>query len=619
MQEFEVSPEQAREWRDREEVRMNDGTYTRLPNSWRDMRWYYTDDTYNHIRYPDHYAHISIDKVSMIAFTENEQKGVRDRQTRMSPGKYLSRFFSDVLTPLEIQRLATELGASYNADAELHFAVTDDEFEEVYTTGPRSCMSHEPSFFNSCVHPVRVYAGHDLQLAYIKREGRITARTLVWPDKLRYSRVYGDAVRLTHMLGQIGYKEGTLSGAKITRVMDGDEYVIPYLDHLCGAVDKGTHLLLSDGSHNGCDIASDRQNGLSGDRVQCYECGESLNEDDARGDGDHNYCDSCYNDRYGFCQRTEESVPRDEIEEVRTARRTNGNWRTQEWGEYARNEHAFYCEADMVWYSDSFDQAEIRGQTWGPDAIENNAVMCEGTDEYVHIDDSVTLEDGTVWSKAHFDRYGVTIDGELYDQDNLPDGEEAPVRKPSPTVVCAAQIEAPLGLHVVVVPGSTSNRWRVMDGATVAYDYDYYCKHNAEDKLRVMLAERASQPIVVGCMVECLTDSEGEFTRGKLYKVTRVYVDHDRERIMIERDDADCLVNGWNMENFRFHSMPPQQDRTGLHIRHEPQRTYPYLVYNGDSLYNFYSSEDAAQICLDELIGHDRQTHSFHTQPEEVA
>ena len=111
----------------------------------------------------------------MVAFTEDAAKGAADRQTRLKVGVYLTRYFGDVLSSDAIRDIAT----AFTAEREEHtimFAATADEIERVYTSGPHSCMAHAASDYASSIHPVRVYAAGDLQVAYIERDGNITAR-----------------------------------------------------------------------------------------------------------------------------------------------------------------------------------------------------------------------------------------------------------------------------------------------------------------------------------------------------------------------------------------------------------------------------------------------------------
>ncbi len=534
-EQFEISPEQDAEWRQREKKRLEDGTYTPLPMDWRDSHWFgdnskklvrgADDLLHRPPRYPDHFTHVSVDKVAMIAFTENDHKGVRDRQTRINPGKYLARFFSEWLTPADIQSLATQMGADYDDNAELLFAKTADEIEHVYLSGPRSCMAHTADHFDSSVHPTRVYAGFDLAIAYLKRNGDITARTLVWPEKNIYSRLYGDEVRLSTALTRIGYTQNTdgFHGAKITRLMEGDCYVIPYLDYMSGAVDKDDHLELVtrwSGLALCCD--GDCQNGLSDETYRCLSCDNSVSEDAYSDDDGDRYCNACWHESHWQCEHSGDWHLRDSEAptEVRTSRRTrNGmtDWDTGTWCERAVERNAFFCDHDEVYYRATFDAIEVGDETWGPEAVERDAAQCAATGDWYPKDETVTLVDGRVWCEDYFAEHGTMIDGQYYANDDLPDEYDGirPSQRPySPTVVQPNQLE---------------------------------------------MADVRDQPIVVGCLVTCVYNATAStsFTVGKTYKVTRVYNAGNVPRLSFERNDRGG-TDGWCTEHFRFHSMPEQ-------------------------------------------------------------
>ena len=136
----------------------------------------------------------------------------------------------------------------------LLFAETADEIEHVYKTGPYSCMSGREAYQN------RAYAGPDLAVAYLKVDGVIIARTLVWPAKKVHSRLYGDATHLDVALKKAGYKqsgyyaqrgiasEPSFDGARMTkwprggtRYSDTDanifnNYFVPCMEHGCNKV-----------------------------------------------------------------------------------------------------------------------------------------------------------------------------------------------------------------------------------------------------------------------------------------------------------------------------------------------------------------------------------------------
>lgn len=236
-------------WRERELSRFASKEYQPLP--WSDHLWW---KAHAHI-HGNHYPHVSQkNSVGLMAFTESDEKGSADIQTAIKPGKYLERYFSNVLDPYIIRDLSTVFSNKFEDNC-LLFVDGEDEFEELYTKGPSSCMSHEPSKYSSHIHPVRVYAAGDLKLAYMKRDGRVVARTLVYPAKKKYSRVYGDEGRIAPLLQKEGYSKGPPVGAKLQRVLTWQDkknksgsmaFVLPHIDDISWVTDEGDHLIVGD-------------------------------------------------------------------------------------------------------------------------------------------------------------------------------------------------------------------------------------------------------------------------------------------------------------------------------------------------------------------------------------
>jgi hypothetical protein len=398
-------------WQERERGRLASGEYTAVP--WATLSWFARAET------ALHFAHVSTVDGAKIAYTEDAVKGQAYRQTRIKPGKYLARFYADVLSTEEIARLSAEFSKTYE-DNVLRFATTADDWERVYVDGPSSCMSKSASSYDSPCHPVRVYAGPDLQLAYLERNGDVTARAIVWPEKKIYSRIYGDQVRLADMLEDAGFSEGSLQGARIVRKAYRDGFVLPYVDYIDGVSDNGTYLVLDGG-----DIACDQTNGLSGDTGRtCECCGSNVDEDEGTFDRDSNfYCDDCYRDRYSYCEYYEEDMPNDGFQEVIVRVRSYGPV-TQWWCEDAIDNHAFICDNDGKLYHDDMKVLMANGDAWSTVAFEEYGATCEATDECYPADETVQLEDGTTWSKEHFAEHGIEIDGKLYDKDDAPSPDE---------------------------------------------------------------------------------------------------------------------------------------------------------------------------------------------------
>lgn len=302
-------------WHSREIARFADGIYKRVP-------WY--AESWAPI---DHFAHVSTENPGMIAYTPSAEHGAADRQVRMRPGKYLesvvprakewdsqnedySEWCARVQARIDSIKLWCTRYSLENERNELLFAATADEIQEVYENGPHSCMSHEASDYESSCHPVRVYAAGDLQVAYVEREGRITARALCWPERKVYGRVYGDESKLIELLDAEGYSSPrgwqSLQGAKLRKIEDGDCYVMPYIDGSHSVEDCGDYFRI------GGDISADSTEGFIRNSFStCVCCRAPVDEDDCYGyDGD-DYCESCYNEYITNCSHCGEDGHRD--------------------------------------------------------------------------------------------------------------------------------------------------------------------------------------------------------------------------------------------------------------------------------------------------------------------
>lgn len=339
-------------WQMREEARIVLGEYAPLP--WASALQ----------PIPDHYAHLSTAKPGLVAYTQDAAKGAADIQTQIRPGRYLTRFYND-LAAADIRRLVSGVPRP----ATLAFAKTADEIEKVYLEGPRSCMTQPASAYDSHCHPVRVYGESDLLLAYASPpDGTPTARALVWPEKKRFGRMYGDEALLEPLLRDAGYSSGSLSGARIRRIAgesDGDidvdnAVVMPYLDG-CRSFD----IVDEDWIVIGGPFAASTTNGIAhlNERLRCDYCSEQVDElYDVGGDS---WCESC-REHDAFCSELSGehfscSVQCDVIE-----RRVDGEDVFACWAECERDEYATYCDATQEHYQTSrFEFVERRnGETW---------------------------------------------------------------------------------------------------------------------------------------------------------------------------------------------------------------------------------------------------------------
>jgi hypothetical protein len=238
---------EAQSWQDREAARFDYGTYIRVP--WISAL---TEETVWH------YAHLSLHDPSKVAYTPSHEFGIRDRQIRTSPGKYLQQFLPGYSHQHERWIAECVARTSYT----LKFATTAKDIERVYRgsdyprgydscdceDGDCTCESdtvHAP--FVSCMgpdghdgasdicamdpHPVIAYAGPDLAVAYVGPIDAVLGRCVVWPARKIYTRVYCGTSLLRVLLHQHSYTEGRPLGARLSVHWHGDESILmPYVD-----------------------------------------------------------------------------------------------------------------------------------------------------------------------------------------------------------------------------------------------------------------------------------------------------------------------------------------------------------------------------------------------------
>lgn len=301
---FMVSAAELSGWRLREHSRFDDGTYTYVPWCMREPYW--LDDT--------RFAHLSTSHPGMVAYTESIEKGIQDRQTRIKPGRYLQQFFSDTLSPEQIQ---SYVAACDPANTALKITTDSTECGQIYDSEHAtftSCMQRKidaeydwQHFVDGGMpHPCTVYGKPgDLGIAYLGPLDAVYARCVVWPEKKIFSRLYGDGrqTQLETLLRFAGYTHGPISGARINRIEWCGSLVIPYIDSCdrygnssaCeGATDCGSYLHL-DGGPIDCRSTEGRVDAEpEPETAECSHCERTYNLDDDTSP----YCQRCYADSW---------------------------------------------------------------------------------------------------------------------------------------------------------------------------------------------------------------------------------------------------------------------------------------------------------------------------------
>lgn len=362
--------DQSVDWHAREEKKFADGIYQRLHwdlyhNSQdrhhveaRQYYWFYSS------RKPEalyHFPHVSKNKPGCISFTESDEKGRADRQASgMLPGRYIKAFYNG-LSDDQIRHLANEFLAMHG-NVELCFARTQDDIEQVYRTGPESCMSHPLCSYSSIVHPTRVY-GLDITVAYLhvkdlpKEERAITARCIVWEEKKIYGRTYGDEGKLHALLEDQGFRfdegEDGFDGARLHKIKSRSNFVMPYLDNDYGVEDNGEHFVMVP-SKPGCA----QTNGLLGDGCVCPRCEEYHNTNQFRyvRDREEGWCSDCCEYYTWQCDATGNVYS----EDVEAVRMFGGNL----WHPDFFEDHGFVCGYDGNNYSNSHAIEMANGERW---------------------------------------------------------------------------------------------------------------------------------------------------------------------------------------------------------------------------------------------------------------
>lgn len=284
-----------REWYAREMHRapLHPTIYKMLHNP--DQAQYLTDWREVVLEYP----HIADTDASKIAYTESEAKGIADRQTLTTLGKFIKRHAPEM--PDHVLRDIVALSIT---SVELVFDLAG--MIEAVQTGPKTCM--QSPRWSEEDHPYRVYdPKYGWHMAVRREGGQVTGRCLclthdgekMFVRSYRTNEGYSQSDEgMNAWLNEQGYAYvgGWADGARLAHIMDGDMHVAPYIDgdeKNCSAY--FTHLEID----NNGDLRGDRTDGYadSPEMCECSDCGANFDGDNAglwvgRHD-DYHVCDDC--------------------------------------------------------------------------------------------------------------------------------------------------------------------------------------------------------------------------------------------------------------------------------------------------------------------------------------
>lgn len=379
----------SRHWYNREHMlrelhpAVEDMLYGRKPemfayiNDWREML----------LEFP----HVSKEDETKLAYTQSDDKGKRDIQTRTTLGKYLRRHMPDV--PDHELR---DFVAQYVIEGNCHISNKLDDIIRAVREGPDSCM--KKSGWDEYDHPYRVYDPEfGWQIAWREQGGEIVGRALLMQDGedkyfvRSYKRSSGgfshSDEHLEAWLATQGYDHvSDWEGCKVARIEHNHGFVMPYIDGNAQDVDDcGSHMEICEYG----EFTANETCGHTGERGDpCDSCGDHCDEDDLTGIGfygdDARVCEHCLEHHYTYVHgRSGEQY-------------------------YIQSDYAVHCESDDEYYDEQ--HLDYHDVVWSDYHsayyLLDDVWRCEGSDDYYLLESETYYE----------------LDGDKYHADNLPEG-----------------------------------------------------------------------------------------------------------------------------------------------------------------------------------------------------
>lgn len=404
-------------WKDREKARFDSGQYE--PVFFSEFTWYQQSE-YAAL----HFVHVSENQPGKLAYTSTPDKGREDRQTVMNPGRYLREYFSDVLADHEIEELANRFVREHGAGFELRLAKSGEEIADSYRAAHLgSCMHFGSNGYNSSVHPCTVYGAGDIECATAWNDGECVARCLIWrkdDGETLVGRIYGHIEAMQSALKTIGVDtENTdshydeLDGARLQKIMNGSEYVIPYIDSSQHAKDCGNYLVIDSYGEIDSHVSHDT-GGLSGHHFICDRCEDGIDEHESYPVitqwGTEQYCENCNCYHTFYCENTEEYYSDSDFTSIHVMTRHG----FETWCEERTEGDSFYCEYTHEYYDHNYYSGvtvhDSNGLETGYACVEkcDDITLCDNSGEYYEQCATVELENGEIWGADIFESEGFT-------------------------------------------------------------------------------------------------------------------------------------------------------------------------------------------------------------------
>jgi len=303
------------------------------------------------------------------------RRAERSGRVKMRVGRAFRRMFP-CLTDSEIDSLVTDfkrdfapitftLFESKDSDRFAHaYGHEQSNTENLKTTSwhksiANSCMRH--SFDHLKCHPASAYGSGDFTILWTEdNNGKIGSRCVVYtgsdPEHTpKYGPIYAATQAALDMtiarldeMGAMPTEHNDWKGAKLKAIPEGRGYIAPYIDIAPRSISVlNSEFLIVDPRG---EMDASNYSGILGGGIDCYECGDSIDEDDSYTEGDHTYCGHCHSDLFFCCTRCDEYTSNNEINSVNTVTR----WGRTEgyWCDHCTSYHAIETSNGELWSSE---------------------------------------------------------------------------------------------------------------------------------------------------------------------------------------------------------------------------------------------------------------------------
>jgi hypothetical protein len=227
-------------WLTREAERITSGEY--IPTPWVNEPWAAQGEE------STRFTHLSLKAPGEVAYTKNADEGTRDIQRRVKAGKYLKRFFGDILTAPQIaewaNRAAIHAKLTPTTDDPpipssafpFEILTSSEAIVEAYQKGPYSCVSWANGGYLGEVHPASIYGLPGEIACAVARAagGKITGRVLCCPRLKTYGGgAYGNTDAVIAYLKKENYKSGNFIGAELRAIWSPkhSQFIGPPIDN----------------------------------------------------------------------------------------------------------------------------------------------------------------------------------------------------------------------------------------------------------------------------------------------------------------------------------------------------------------------------------------------------